>query len=717
MIVIVAEKPDVGSKIAAALDKITLDSGKMITFEGLESNEKIIKAQQNKDGYLKIKYMGQECYVTWGRGHLCELKGVRDYEPTYVSWGKIPLPYIPAEYEIQLRTVGDETLDRLVKKQFAVVSKLINKATLVVNATDFDREGEVIFSYIYELAKCKKPVKRACFSSQTKEGIRNAFDDLRPGADFAKIDAAGRMRGIADWLVGINLTIAMSLKNPGQGVTSIGRVQTPTLAIVVKRELEIQKFKPEPYWSIGAVFQVGAEQYKAKHRTEKIADSKEAAAIMAKIDGKHGVVSDVTKKSVTKEPPHLYSLSALQMEANSKLGLTLKQTLEIVQKLYDKGYVTYPRTNSQYLTEDMEPTINKVLDKLSGLSEYAPLIAGRLRKYDRRHYFDDSKVESHFAIIPTDNIPKGLTGKDAKVYDMICRSVIRMLYGSAKLEQTKILTVVAGEEFVSSGNVIVEPGWMAVGDSAKEDILPAVKVGDELPGTYTLSEKKTKPPTRYNDKDLLAAMLSAGKTIDDADLRKILSDPKTGGIGTEATRAAIVETLVKREYIKREAKAIAATEKGIRLIENLPLEAVKSAEMTARWEKRLNDIARGIEDPDHFRKDIEGALPAWIAEVNSKVATMAMAGKGTNTLGIDCPVCGKPMTINKWGYGCSGWRDGCKFGIGVICGKKLTENQARILVTKKKTPLIKGFTSKAGKSFDAYLVLDGKDIKFEFPPR
>jgi DNA topoisomerase-3 len=365
----------------------------------------------------------------------------------------------------------------------------------------------------------------------------------------------------------------------------------------------------------------------------------------------------------------------------------------------------------------MEPTINKVLDKLNGLPEYAPLIAGRLRKYDRRHYFDDSKVESHFAIIPTDNIPKGLTGKDAKVYDMICRSVIRMLYGSAKLEQTKILTVVAGEEFVSSGNVIVEPGWMAVGDSAKEDILPAVKVGDELPGTYTLSEKKTKPPTRYNDKDLLAAMLSAGKTIDDADLRKILSDPKTGGIGTEATRAAIVETLVKREYIKREAKAIAATEKGIRLIENLPLEAVKSAEMTARWEKRLNDIARGIEDPDHFRKDIEGALPAWIAEVNSKVATMAMAGKGANTLGVDCPVCGKPMTINKWGYGCSGWRDGCKFGIGVICGKKLTENQARILVTKKKTPLIKGFTSKAGKSFDAYLVLDGKDIKFEFPPR
>lgn len=716
MIVIVAEKPDVGSKIAAALDKIALDTGKVITFEALEANEKAIKSQQNKDGYLKIRHNGQECYVTWGRGHLCELKGVRDYEPSYTSWGKIPLPFVPAEYGIQLRTVGDETRDKLVKKQFAVVSSLMNKASLVVNATDFDREGEVIFSYIYEMARCNKPVKRACFSSQTKEGIREAFDNLRPRSEFNDIDAAGRMRGIADWLVGINLTIAMSLKNPGQGVTSIGRVQTPTLAIVVKRELEIRDFKPSPYWTIGAVFQVGTKQYKAKHHADKIADAKEAAAIMAKIDGKPGRVSDVTKKNVTKEPPHLYSLSALQMEANSKLGLTLKQTLEVVQKLYDKGYVTYPRTNSQYLTEDMEPTVNKVLDRLAGISEYASLISGRPRKYDRKHYFDNSKVESHFAIIPTDNIPKGLTGADAKVYDMICRSVIKMLYGSAKLEQTKIVTTVEGEDFVSTGSVIVDPGWMAVGGSSKEELLPTVKIGDVFPGTYSLAEKKTKPPARYNDKDLLAAMLSAGKTIDDADLRKILSDPKTGGIGTEATRAAIVETLVVREYIKREAKAIVATEKGIRLIENLPLDAIKSAEMTARWEKRLNDIARGTENPNQFRKDIEGALPGWISEINAKVAKTS-GGSAANLLGVNCPVCGKPMTINKWGYGCSGWREGCKFGIGTICGKKLTENQARILASKKKSPLIKGFVSKAGKSFDAYLVLDGKDIKFEFPPR
>ena len=718
MIVIVAEKPDVGSKIAAALDKITLSSGKTITFAALESNEKAVKAQQNKDGYLKIQYAGQECFVTWGRGHLCELKGIRDYDPSYTRWDKIPLPYVPSSYEIQLRSGGDPNYALLITRQFETVKKLVNKASLVINATDFDREGEVIFSYIYELAKCKKPVKRACFSSQTADGIREAFDKLRDSKEFANIDAAGRMRGIADWLVGINLTIAMSLKNPGQGVTSIGRVQTPTLAIVVKRELEISEFKPTPYWTIGAIFKnPSGGEYKAKHRSEKITDIKEAKAIMARIDGKPGVVTQVTKKSVTKEPPHLYSLSALQMEANSKYGLTLKQTLEIVQKLYDKGYTTYPRTNSQYLTEDMEPTINNVLDKLCTNAEYEKLITGRPRKFDRSHYFDDSKVESHFAIVPTDSVPTGLTGYHAKIYDLICRSVIKMLYGPAQLEQTKIITVVDGEDFSATGSVIIDPGWMAVGDSAKEEILPVVNKGDICNGTYTLNEKKTKPPARYNDKELLSAMLAAGKSLDDIELRKLLSDPKTGGIGTEATRASIVETLIERDYIKRDGKTIIATNKGINLIKTLPLESIKSAEMTARWEKRLNDIARGIENPIAFRTDIEAALTGWVDTINDKVSKSAAPVGKTNLLGVDCPVCGKPMTINKWGYGCSGWREGCKFGVGTMCQKKLTENQVRILVTKGKSPLIKGFISKSGRSFDAYLRLDGTSIKFEFPEK
>ena len=721
-ICIVAEKPDVGSKIAAALDVIQLASGRTVGFDELEKCEKLVKAQQSKDGYLKIRFLGQDCYVTWGRGHLCTLMDVTDYNPGYQKWRDIPLPFIPEQYGLRLRPSADAKLAALTAKQFDTVSRLMNSASLVINATDFDREGEVIFAYIYQMAKCKTPVKRACFSSQTEEGIQEAFNALRDGNDFRNIEAAGRMRGIADWLVGINLTIAMSLKNPGQGVTSIGRVQTPTLAIVVNRELEIKNFRSAPYWTISALFKTkSGETYKARHTTEKFTDESLARKTLAAIMGHAGEVTSIATKEVSKPVPQLYSLSALQMDANSKFGLTLKQTLEIAQRLYDGGYTTYPRTNSRYLTEDMEPTVNKVLSSLSKIPDYEKLIAGRHRSYDRPRYFNNKKVESHFAIIPTGSVPTGLTGNDAKVYDLICRSVIRMLYPAAIIEQTEVITTVptmagtTSEDFVSNGSTIKSLGWMIVGDASKEEPLPKLTKGDVCSGEYTMREKKTKPPTRYNDKELLAAMLSAGKSLDDEELRKLLSDPKTGGIGTEATRGAIVETLEKREYISRSGKAIMATEKGIELIQSLPLESIKSAEMTARWEKRLNDIARGLENSDDFRRDIEAQLAPWIAEIDGKVAKKV--GSKTNELGVNCPVCGKPMIIQKWGYGCSGWKDGCKFSVGEVCGKKLTENQARILVSSGRSPLIKGFHSKAGKTFDAYLRLDAGKVKFDFPSK
>lgn len=719
MIVIVAEKPDVGSKIAAALDKITLAGGKTVTFASLKANEKAVKSQQNKDGYLRISFMGQECYVTWGAGHLCELKHVRDYVPAYKSWSQIPLPFIPEKYEIQLRVGNDPKWADHLARQFGIVKKLINQASLVINATDADREGEVIFAYIYELAKCNKPVKRAWFSSMTQEGLQEAFAKLRDGKEMYDMEQAGRMRGIADWLVGANLTVAMSLKNPAQGVFSLGRVQTPTLNLCVSRELEIRNFKPEPYWTIEAVFTTpSGEQYKAKHHQEKILTHKEADAIIAQITGKSGVVTDIQTKRTFREVPLLYSLSALQMEANSKFGLTLSQTLEVAQKLYDSGYTTYPRTNSQYLTEDMEPAVNKALDALATVPGYASLINGRARKYDHKHFFDNKKVESHHAIVPTGKLPDKLSSYEAKIYDLICKSVIRMLYGPAELEQTKVTTNVNGEDFFTNGHTVVSPGWMAVGDSSKEELLPDLLKGDACSGEYKLNAKETKPPSRYNDKTLLAAMLSAGKTIDDAELRKLLSDPKTGGIGTEATRAAIVQTLEDREYISRNGKSIQATEKGITLIKKLPLESLKSAEMTARWEQRLNNIARGTEAPSAFQKDIEAMVGTWVAEINDKVAATAApigATKGVVSLGVNCPVCGKPMSVTKWGYGCSGWKDGCKFGIGTLCQKRITENQARILISSGKSPLIKGFVSKTGRKFDAFLVLDGANIKFEFP--
>ena len=719
MIVILAEKADVGAKIAAALDKITLASGRVITFKTLGANEKAVKAQQSKDGYLKINFKGKECYVTWGRGHLCELKQAKDYNPAYARWSVIPLPLIPEKYEIQMRTARDEKEAKKVKFQFDTVKRLLNKAELVINATDCDREGEVIFSYIYELAGCSKPVKRAVFSSQTQASFKDAFNSLHDPSEFKLIDEAGRMRGIADWLVGSNLTASMTLKFPGQGVISTGRVQTPTLNMCVERELAIRDFKSTPYWTLDAVFTTRAgEHYKAKYHIDKIPNRTDAETLFKKVNGHSGIVTDIEVKTAYRDAPLLYSLSALQMDANSKFGLTLSQTLEIAQKLYDSGYTTYPRTSSQYLTEDMEPTVNAVLDALCVVPDYAALINGRPRKFNRSKYFDNSKVESHYAIIPTDNPATGLTGNEAKVYDLICRSVIKMLYGPAKIEQTKVTTEVESEQFVSSGSTIQDPGWMVVGDSSKEEFLPKLHKGENVSGKYTLNEKKTEPPKRYNDRTLVAAMTTAGKTLDDEDLSKILCDPKVEGIGTEATRANIVETLVNNGYITRKGKSIYATEKGIDFISKLPVEIIKSAELTARWEQRLNNIARGTEISSVFLRDIEKAVAEWVAEINAKVAKApAASAYGAKSLGVNCPLCGKPMVIQKWGYGCSGWKDGCKFSVGTICKKTLTENQAKMLISKGKSPLIRGFTSKSGKPFDAYLVLDGTNIKFEFPSK
>lgn len=716
MVTILAEKPDVGNKIAAALDKIYLSSGKTVEFSALKANEKLIKAQQNRDGFLKIQYKGHDCYVTWGYGHLCTLKQAQDYNPSYKNWRLLPLPYIPRRYEIKLRTSSNSNWDTKVEKQFNVVKSLFEKSDLIINATDFDREGEVIFAYIYELCDVCKPIKRACFTSQTKQGIIDGFTkSIKNGEDMRLTESAGRMRGIADWVVGANLTTAMSLKHPGAGVMSVGRVQTPTLAMLVERELAITKFEKKPYWAIEALFvNKDGEQFKAKHSIEKIPDKGEADAIFAKIIGFDGTVNDIQKKRVKKEPPLLYSLSALQMDANSKFGYTLDQTLEYVQKLYDGGYTTYPRTNSQYLTEDMEPVINNVLDKLSGVSIYNKLIIGRPRNFDKKHYFDDKKVESHFAIIPTGNIPKGLPDEQKKIFDLICRSVIKMLFGPATLEQTKVLIDVNSEEFKASGSVIVEPGWMTVGDASKTELLPNLKIGDVLKGDYKLCDKMSEPPKRYTDKTILAAMLSAGKDLDDAELKKLMSDPKTGGIGTEATRAAIIETLIQREYIVREKKALRATQKGIDLIQKLPLEQIKSAELTAKWERRLADIARGTEDPEAFRNDFEATVKEWVGVINTKVAMSSVSYE--NILdGVNCPLCGKPINIiGEHGYRCSDSRAGCRFKIGTVSGKKISEAQVRKLCKDGVTSVIKGFKRKDGTKFDAKLKIIDKKLSFEY---
>jgi len=716
MVTILAEKPDVGNKIAAALDRIYLNNGDTVEFANLKANEKAVKSQQNRDGYLKINYKGHECYITWGFGHLCTLKQAYDYNHVYKNWKMLPLPFVPKNYDIKLRTSTNSSWDAKVEKQFEIVKSLFEKSDLIINATDFDREGEVIFAYIYELSGVNVPVKRACFTSQTKQGIIEGFTtNIKLGKDMELTESAGRMRGIADWVVGANLTTAMSLKHPGAGVMSVGRVQTPTLAMLVERELAILNFEKKPYWTIEAIFTTNKEEsFKAKYSKEKINDLEEAKALFDKINGFDGTVADIQNKRVKKEPPLLYSLSALQMDANSKFGYTLDQTLEYVQKLYDGGFTTYPRTNSQYLTEDMEPVVNNILDKLSNVSIYRSLIDGRERVFNKKHYFDNKKVESHFAIIPTGNIPKGLPEPQKRIFDLICRSIIKMLYGNATIEQTKVLIDVNSEEFKTNGTVIVEPGWMIVGDASKTELLPELSVGEKLKGEYKLCDKMSEPPKRYTDKTILAAMLSAGKDLDDAELKKLMSDPKTGGIGTEATRAAIIETLLQREYIVREKKVLRATQKGIDLIQKLPLDEIKSAELTAKWERRLADISRGTEDPNAFRSDFENTVREWVNIIKTKVDVCSVSYDEILD-GVNCPLCGKPINIvADKGYICSAYKNGCRFKIGTVAGKKLSEAQVKKLCKDNETGLIKGFKTKDGKKFNAKLKIVNGSLSFEY---
>lgn len=719
MIVIYAEKPDVGRKIAAALDAINLSNGKKVSFEELSQFEKDIKAQQLKDGFLKIAFLGEETFVTWGYGHLCELKSAKDYDEAYKQWRNIPVPFIPRPYEVKVK---DES-----KKQFNVVRSLIAKSTWIINATDYDKEGEVIFFYLMQAMHSSKPFKRAHFSSQTKEGFLEAFRNLKPSEAVKNMTDAGRSRSIADWVVGCNLTVAMSLKYSGNSVLSIGRVQTPTLNMLVEKELAIRNFVPEPYYTINAVFETdNHEKYEAESVRKRISDKAEAEAVYNSLIGKRGIVEKIDKKDVYKDSPLLYNLSALQMAANAKYGFTLAETLEMAQFLYENGYTTYPRSDSQYLTEDMEPVVNDVLDALSSKSsEYARMISGRARNIDRKKYFDNSKVTSHYAIIPTTSVPASLSPSQKKIYDLIARSVIMMVYPKAHLQKTTVITSVGEEGFSSTGSIVIDPGWMAIDAKPEEKLIPELVIGQSVFGKYSIQEKQTEPPKHYTDKTLVRAMIGAGKELDDEELKKAMADAGNKGIGTEATRASIIETLITRQYAIRQGKSIVPTERGICLIQALPLKEIKSAELTAQWEERLENIALGKENMNSFLADIEKATERWCVDIQS--ATKENVFASANDTGLKCPGCGSPLTKHKWGYGCSNYKNGCKMALNnTIASKTLTDKQIETLLVTGSTgnkPL-SGFVSKSGKKFEAVLslsvtVADGlvteSKVSFIFP--
>lgn len=705
--VIYAEKPDMARKIASALGHGSYSPA------------------QKSQGYYVINYCGNVYHVTWGYGHLCRLADAPEYDPTYKTWENRPMPFFPTKYKIVLNEYGKAP----VRQQYNVVSKLFKTADLIINATDYDREGELIFYYVYAYSNCTSPVKRMKLASTTDEGIEDALENLLPPEQFAGLLKSARCRGIADWVIGTNLTVAVTLQAGGGTLYSIGRVQTPTLKMIVDRDQEIRNFKPEDYWTVDAVFTTqGDEKYKGQHKTKRFDKRTDAQAVLSKCQGHDGIITDITRTQKKKGLPYLYNLSALQIEANRLYKLGAQKTLNIVQKLYEAGYVTYPRTDSRFLPEDMVQDILKIQELLKN-NGYGQLFKGAdpaNMTYRQKHYFDNGKIGSHYAIIPTTRLPSGLQPDEQKIYDMIAHSVIRMQHKDAVLESVKVITSVNGEPFVSSGTTIIDPGWMIAGGSQSETFLPPLKKGDCVSAACDITARKTEPPKHYTDATLLAAMVNAGREVEDDDLRTFMLDRENSGIGTEATRAGIIEILAKRGYTTKDKNAIKATPLGISLIDAIPVEDIKSVELTAKYERVLYDIAESDGNgpqASEFLRSIYKNVTVWCQTIQSipKERIIHM-GEKKDSSGLICPQCGKEIRKMDWGYGCSGYRDGCSFAVGKICGKKLTENQVKILISKGKVGPLSGFKRKDGSSFNATLELyrdkdeEGKErcrVRFE----
>ncbi len=726
MITIYAEKPDMGTKIAAALDKITINNGMTVNFSELEANMDLITRQRSRDGYFKIRYNGEDCYVTWGIGHMCELKQAQDYNPEYKQWRNLPLPYIPESYDLKI--CDDAAEGSMKKKQFDVIKRLFEKSDTIICATDDDREGDLIFWYIYDYLNCKKPFKRALFNQQTKEEFKKSFawSNLVSGVARNPVINAGRARSASDFIVGAGPTVAMTLKYGSKQVLSVGRVQTAVLNMIVERELEIKNFKPQKFWVISAKFTTpDGEIYEAVHKSKRFEKEPEADSVIAKIQGKQGKITDIKKKDVTKKRPMLYSLVSLQIAANKRYGFSAQKTLEIVQRLYEKGYTTYPRTDSAFLPEDMTDTMDEVLSMIAGLDKYKDLFPDIYNNFKTKEYFDNKKIQSHFAIVPTIVEPAKMTADEEKIYDMIARAVICMAHENAIVSETVITTDVDGEEFLTKGNMIKKPGFYVVTGKPKEVGIPdSVELDLTVDGEYGKTVGHTEPPKKFTEGTLLKAMENCGKTIKDAELREIMAkgpDGKPRSLGRPSSQASILSTLKKRGYVAVTGKTLNPTEKGMLLIKCLPVEDLKSAEMTALWEKRLDDIEHGNDTYDNFMSDMEENVRKWTNEIINTEVNYKMA-KAVITNELKCPVCKKALKESEKSFYCSGKFDkSCDFFISkTMGGKKIPDKAIKDLVEKGKTGLIRGFkSSKNDEKYDAFLYVDKKEqrVKMKFPER
>ena len=617
MIVCIAEKPSVARDIA-----------------------RIIGANTQHQGYME----GNGYQVTWTFGHLCTLKEPHDYTPMWKTWSLSALPMIPQRFGIKL--IEQDS----IKKQFAIIEKLMQAADGIVNCGDAGQEGELIQRWVMQKAQAKCPVKRLWISSMTDEAIREGFQQLKDQQDYQPLYLAGLSRAIGDWLLGMNATRLYTLKyGQNRQVLSIGRVQTPTLALIVNRQKEIDNFKPEPYWVLATVYR----DTTFTATSGKFTSKEEGEKAFKTIDGKPIVITKVEKKEGKESPKPLYDLTSLQVDCNRKYGLSAEQTLNLIQSLYEHKLTTYPRVDTQFLPDDVYPkcpqTMNGLFQtKFAGKAPYAELVrklGGKPLKKTKK-IFDNSKVTDHHAIIPTGVIPNGLSDLEYKVYDLIARRFIAAFYPDCKYSTTTVLGDIDGIEFKATGKEILDAGWREVyqeerGERRQErDIsaspenaegaegadeertLPTFVKGESGEHKPTLTEKMTTPPPYYTEASLLRAMETAGKFVEDEELRSAL---KENGIGRPSSRAGIIETLFKRNYIRRERKRLVATETGIQLIDIIHEELLKSCELTGIWEKKLRDIEHKKYEPGQFIEELKEQVTQIVNQVLSDTSNRHVA--------------------------------------------------------------------------------------------
>ena len=704
MKVCIAEKPSVAREIAL-----------------------VIGARQKKDGF----YEGNGYQVTWTFGHFCQLREPEDYQPEWKRWKLSDLPVVPLQFGIKLLS------DKGVVKQFQVIKRLLAAATEVINCGDAGQEGEVIQRWVLTEAGYRKPFKRLWISSLTEEAIRQGFARLREGREFDSLYQAGKSRAIGDWLLGINATRLFTLKYAqGRQLLSLGRVQTPTLAMIVQRHLEILHFKPEPFWELKTKYREAI--FSSTHG--RFTEEEKGARILAEIRTEELYITGIETKKGTESPPRLFDLTSLQVECNNRLALSADETLKTVQSLYEKKAVSYPRVDTTFLPDDLYPKIPSILDNLTAYRNLTqPVLEAKIRKTSR--VFNNNKVTDHHAIIPTGNQASALGGREGAVYDLIVRRFIAAFYPDCIVSNTTVMAEAAGHLFRAKGKQILEPGWRVVyekdepkkntpaqtgladaesqeGKEEETAVLPLFVQGEHGPHEPVLERKITSSPKDYTEGTLLRAMETAGRQVEDEELKEAL---KENGIGRPSTRAAIIETLSRRNYIRKEKKKILPTQMGVELIKLIRNPTLTSPELTGQWEQKLRQIEKGAFAPEAFLQELKQLVQDMVQEVKAdhsritleapappaapppkekgepvpvapKAPAQGLLAPESNT--ITCPVC-KQGTVMKGNqaYGCSRWREGCTFRLTFEqYSKALTPAQVKDLLQKGKTGVIKGFS-------------------------